>query len=115
MNSGVSFSATPGELRHRITIQKPVSTQDEFGQPTDSWDNVITLWAKVEDLSGREYFIAQQVPASQVNARITIRWRVGIKSEMRIVHGDRILNIKAVLDPDGRRKWLHLMCQEVSP
>lgn len=101
-----------GELRHRITIQTLSATKDECGHPV-GWDDVATVWAKVEDLSGREYFIAKQATATQVSTRITIRYRTDIKPEMRIVDGSRIFDIEAILDPDGRRRELQLMCQEL--
>ncbi|MBC7193869.1 phage head closure protein [Marinobacter sp.] len=102
-----------GELRHRILIQRLASGQDEYGQPLNAWQDVATVWAKIEDLSGREYFQAQQVPTAQVSTRITIRWRPDIEPTMRVVHGARVLDIKAVLDPDGRRREIQLMCLEV--
>lgn len=104
-----------GELRHRVTIQQRVTGQDEYGQPLNTWQDMATVWAKIEDLTGREYFSAQQIPTAQVSTRATIRWRADVKPEMRLVHGSRVLDIKAVLDPDGRRRQLQLMCQEVTP
>jgi SPP1 family predicted phage head-tail adaptor len=104
-----------GELRQRVTIQQLISGQDEYGQPVNAWDSIATVWAKVEDLAGREYFQAQQVPTSQVNTRITIRWRLDVKPEMRIVSGDRIFDIVAVLNPTGKKIELQLMCREVVP
>lgn len=101
--------------RHKIIIQQLVTGYDEYNQPIDEWQDVSTFWAKIEDLTGREYFAAQQVPTSQVSTRVRIRWRPDIKPEMRVVHGDRVLDIKAVLDRDGRRRELQLMCQEVIP
>lgn len=103
----------PGEMRHRVTLQKPALSRSSTGQPSKNWETVTLLWAKIEDLSGREYFIAQQAPTAQVTTRVTIRWRVGVKPEMRILYEDRIFDIKAVLEPEGRRRWLQIMCQEV--
>lgn len=102
-----------GDLRHRVTLQKPVYSQDEFGQPENNWEDIVTVWAKIEDISGREYFIAQQAPTAQVSTRIIVRWRSGVRPEMRIVHKDRIFDIKAAFDPESRKRWLHVMCQEV--
>ncbi len=104
-----------GELRHRVTIQRLVTGQDDYGQPLDAWQDVATVWAKVEDLTGREYFQAQQVPTVQVSSRVTIRWRSDVKPEMRVLASNRLLDIKAALDPDGKRRELQLMCLEVTP
>mgnify|MGYP005862916515 CR=1 FL=1 len=102
-----------GELRHRVVLQQLVAGEDDYGQPTDTWQNMATVWAKIEDLAGREYFRAQQVPTAQISTRITIRYRSDVKPEMRIVWGDRTFNIAAVLDPDGRNRELQIMCLEV--
>lgn len=102
-------------LRDRITIQQLVSGQDSYGQPIDVWQDVVTTWARVEDLSGREYFAAQQVPTSQITTRVTIRWRNDIKPYMRIIHGSRIYDIQSVPDPGGKKKYCQIMCKEVIP
>lgn len=102
-------------MRKRVTIQRPVSSQDVYGQMVNAWNDIATVWAKVEDLSGREYFQAQEVPTSQVTTRITMRWRNDVEPEMRIVAGDRIFDIESALDASGRKAELQLMCKEVVP
>ncbi len=101
-----------GDLRHRVTIQKR-STDPTTGGLTD-WADYVAVWAKVEDLSDRDYFQAQMLgEASLVTSRITIRWRSDLDPHMRIKFGTRTFNIKAILDPDGRRRFLRIMCTEV--
>ncbi|MFH4134635.1 phage head closure protein, partial [Acinetobacter baumannii] len=47
-------SITP-KLKHRITIQKPIQTQDQnTGKLITSWSNFATIWAEVTDLSTRD-------------------------------------------------------------
>jgi len=46
-----------GELRHRITFQKPVISTNENGFEVKTYENYKTVWSKVSNLSGREYFI----------------------------------------------------------
>ena len=36
-----------GQLRHRVTIQTQVATQDALGQPSTSWLDTKTVWADV--------------------------------------------------------------------
>ncbi len=105
----------PGDLRHRVTIQRlDPTTRDEYKAVIPSWGPVVTVWAAVESVSGREAFIAQQV-MQQSTHRITIRYRSDVTATMRVAHGDRLYDIKAALDRDGRRRWLQLLCEEVSP
>lgn len=102
-----------GALRHFITIRQPVETQDGAGGLLTSWQNVANVWAEVVDLSGREYFSAQQV-SSEVTTRIRIRYRSGVIPKMQVKDGDVDYDILAVLDPTGRREELHLMCRRVN-
>lgn len=104
-----------GSLRHRVTIQSRSMGQDDYGQPLNTWQDITSVWADIEDLSGREWFQGQQIPSSQVSVRVTIRYRPDIKPDMRLLVENRVLDIKAVLDPTGRRQNLQLMCQEVIP
>jgi len=103
---------TAAIFRHRITIQEHVTDQDEAGQPVDMWQDVATVWGAVEPLRGREYFAAQQVQA-EVTTRIRIRYRRGIRPEMRVLYDGRLFNILSVIDPEERHVELQLMCREV--
>lgn len=101
-----------GDLRHRVTFQKH-NTDSATGGLT-GWVDCVTTWAKVEDLSGRDYFQAQMLgEASLVTSRITVRWRPDLDSHMRVRFGNRTFDIKTILDPDGRKRFLQIMCAEV--
>jgi SPP1 family predicted phage head-tail adaptor len=45
-------------------------------------------------------------------ARVTIRYRSGVKSKMRVVIGSRVLEIVSVVDLDERHRQLDLLCEE---
>ena len=95
------------QLNKRITIQAPVPGQDDEGDPLSGWTDVAKVWAAIVDLSGREYVAAAAVQ-NAVQTKITIRYRAGILSDMRVVHGTDHYNVEAVLGQD--RKSLLLMC-----
>lgn len=104
-----------GDLRHRIEIGRYVGGTDQWGDPMPpTWQAVCTVWAEVESLSGRLYFAAQQT-AQQSDHRVTIRWRKDIEPGMVVRHEGREFEVQAVLDRDGRRRWLELVCREVRP
>jgi len=104
-----------GDLRHRIEIGRYIEGVDQYGNPTGRrWEPFCTVWAAVEALRGRLYFEAQQT-AKESDHRVTIRWRPGIEPGMVVRHAGRELTIQAVLDKDGRRRWLELVCREVRP
>jgi SPP1 family predicted phage head-tail adaptor len=102
----------PGELRHKITIQKLVNIQDTFGQPVEQWPDVVTVWASVNPIIGREFFAAQQVN-SEVTHKIKMRYRSDITSDMRIKLGNRIFDIiSPPINPGEKKIELQIMCKE---
>lgn len=104
----------PGKLRHRITIQRKEQTQNpNTGAMTTTWATVATVWAAVEPLSARE-FIAAQAVQSDVSVRITMRYRTGITSAMRLLHDGKTYNITGVLaDKASGREYITLPCAEL--
>lgn len=104
-----------GRLRDKVTLQEPTATQDEeTGQPVDAWIDVATVWAQVEDVSGRQFFEAAAIQ-SEVSTPIAIRFRTEVKPKMRVLAGDRAFMIDSVQRPSNRRDRMVLMCSELSP
>ena len=108
-----------GKLRHRIEIQTVTTAQSTSGEETRTWptaetdDDLTVVWADVQDLAGRELLLAQQA-SSEATVRVRLRHLDGITSaDCRIVHGDRTLEIVAVI-PDGRGRELELLCKELT-
>ena len=100
-----------GRLKHRVTIEKPELSKDEFGQPTKTWVTVCSTRAAIDPISGKEFFAAQQINNS-INYKITIRYRPGIKSQFRVKYQDRLFEIHAPLNPKEANRELLLMCEE---
>lgn len=101
----------PAELTERITIEKKAETKDSIGTRQEVWTEFKKVWASVKDLFGREYFAAQQVN-SEISVKVKIRYVEGIKSTMRIIAGDRVLEIKSPPIRDKRKGEIILMCRE---
>jgi len=102
-------------LRHRIEIGRYEKGENEWGDPTSQkWEQVAVVWASVEGLRGNQYFQAQQT-VNQSDHRIIIRYRKDIKQGLIIKHDGQEFIIQSVLDEDGKRRWLTLVCQEVRP
>lgn len=104
-----------GKLRHRVTIQKPVETQDDESGAVDVvWHDVATVWAAIEPLSARE-FIAAQAEDSRISARVTIRYRQDVTAKMRLFHAAKgvYYDIHGVLaDKDSGLEYLTLPVSE---
>lgn len=109
------MSLPAGQLRNRVTLQKPETIVSGYGERTRSWADVCTVWADFHPLSVRE-FIAQSGPQSRVSARVVIRYRDDVDATMRLVHRGKTYNIAGVLpDPDSGREYLTLPVSEVTP
>lgn len=96
-----------GKLNRRVTIQRRATGEDAYGQPTQGWVDLFTVWAAIDDMKGRQFFAAQ-ADQSQVHTKITIRYVAGIDASMRVLHGLDVYDIHAVLGQD--RVSLELMC-----
>lgn len=101
-----------GELTQRVSLERLQEGQDPYGQPLTDWLPVATVWAAVEPLTGREY-IAASALISAVEARITLRYRPGVSSAMRVIHGADVYGIQSVIHVKSAKQVLQLMCRAV--
>jgi SPP1 family predicted phage head-tail adaptor len=100
-----------GDLRQRITLQQSVKTPDGHKGFTEQWQDLATMWAAVEPLTGREYFSAHQIKA-EVTHRVKVRYRTDATTKMRFKLGDRALLIESIIDIKERREMLEILCRE---
>jgi len=103
-----------GDLRYRITFLNPPSAQNSAGEVDESnenWTEFVTVWAAVDELTGRQYFEAQKAN-SEVTARFRIRYNASINRKMRVKYGSRHFEIIAIL-PDSKKTEHHVMAKEV--
>lgn len=99
------------DLNQRVNIEQRASSQDELGQPIESWTLVAAVWASIKNQSGLSAIKAES-DVSVVKTSIRIRHRT-VDSGMRVVHGADIYDIRAVL-PDGKKQYVDLVCQKVA-
>lgn len=102
-----------GELRHRITINQKVTTQDPVtGEQLESWAQWARPWADFTALSVKD-FIASQSNQSQIVARVKIRYREGLDPKMKISFRGKEYAIAGVLpDPDSGLEYVTLPLKE---
>lgn len=103
-----------GALRQRVTLLRPVQRGGVVGETLTTWSIVAVVWAQIKDLSGREWYEAQQLPEGDLSTDIIIRYRPDVVRQMRVGHGSRFYDIVAVLDKDSHRKILNLKCRAVT-
>lgn len=101
-------------LRHRITFQEQVNTQDpNTGAVTLSWENVwLDSSTELKDVPaevltgpGREWVGAGTINA-ETAARINLRWFPGLNTAWRILWDGQVYNIQSKeTDVTGRQEW----------
>lgn len=105
----------PGALRHRITFQKQVETQNDYGEEIKEWIDVKTVWASVNPMSAKEFFAAEKTN-SEVTHKIYMRFIRGlnITPDMRIKFKGRYFElIGPPINYEERNKELQLLCKEL--
>lgn len=108
-----------GRLDRRITVEKLVSGQDEYGQPIDSWTTHAAMWAEAHETAmpeitggivsrGRQDI---QIELARTRTSFTVRYRTDITAKMRIVHEGAIHQIVSVHHTDGRDRATVLVAE----
>jgi SPP1 family predicted phage head-tail adaptor len=102
----------PGDLRHRITFQELTTTTNENGFEVKTWIDFKTVWAKVSNLHGREYYQAAQVQAENT-VKFTIRYLEGTDTSMRILFRGKQYNITAIDNIKYQNRFMEIKALEV--
>lgn len=103
-----------GDLDRRVTLLTRALTRDPvYGAQEAGWVDGDTVWAKVEESATAGELQARDGQATHARPhRVTMRWRAGVTTDMRLRLNDgRILEILGTAAL-GRGKWLELSCVE---
>lgn len=100
-----------GDLRHRLALEQVVRQDDGIGGAEETWETVAELWAAVRPLNGHERDGSDQL-AGRVSHEIWVRYRAGVKPEMRLRSGTRVFEVLAVIDAGERRRFLKCLAEE---
>lgn len=103
-------------LNRRITLQARGTGFDDYGQPSEAWADVATVWANIKPISGREKLAAMAVDV-QTSQTVMIRYNPDYYpatkvSGWRIKYQDRYLSITSAIDVDDARKYIVFDCIE---
>jgi SPP1 family predicted phage head-tail adaptor len=97
------------DFNAKIDIRRPSQTDDGHGGYNDGWTNVaIGISAEATPLDGREAMIDKVLQSISVY-RFRIRYRAGIRVDDQIRLDGAELNIRSAVDPDRRRRQLHIV------
>jgi len=94
-----------------LSIERATTAPDGSGGQTVTWARLCGWWAKVGSASGVE----QEARLGRLTTVETFsyegRFDPRIAVTDRVNDGGRVLNIRSVTDPDGRRRRLTLVCE----
>jgi len=98
-----------GRMDRRITIiKKDITDGDSNEDKVESWSEFDTVWARKEDLRGKEVVMADKVQFMYLTAW-SIRKLAGVKADMRIVYKGQVFEIVQISEGEGRERWLDLI------
>lgn len=101
-----------GQLRHRVKVQDKSNARDASGGIVEEWRTLVTRWADIEPLKGRELFSAQEVDG-RITHRVTMRHYPGLQATQRLLYGARVFNILTPpIDVDERHILSQMLCME---
>lgn len=102
-----------GELNKRITIETLTTVINENGFEEEQWVLWKTVWAKVQNLYGREFFQASAVQQEKT-VKFTIRYLKDINERMRIKFQGKQYNITFIDNIRYENKYMEIKGLEVS-
>ena len=96
-----------GEFRHRIKILKEEVVEDDIGNQYKETVEIASLWAKVSNLHGREYFAAAYIQLEKMLV-FTTRYKEGLDETMRIRFQGNDYDIQFIDNIKYRNEYLEI-------
>lgn len=112
-----------GVKNRRITIEEPVVAVDSLGDPTRTYNALVTVWASIQPVRGEERYMLAFVQAN-VDTRFRVNWHPTIKSQVtpkcriKLSREDspetfRYFDIKSVNDINEAHREFEIYANEV--
>lgn len=86
-----------GRYRHRIALQRPVTTRGTSGGVLVFWELIAERWAAIVPIRGREYMAARQVQAEQIT-RFLLRYTTGLTPKDRLITQQWAFGLSSIID-----------------
>lgn len=93
-----------GRLDRRLTLQRKTATENDYGEPVETWTTIATVWAEKIPVRGAERYAAMQTVA-EVDTRFKIRYRTDVSPLDRVVCAGITYDVKGVLEIGRREGW----------
>ena len=102
-----------GARRRRFVLEMPLDQPDGFGGVLTHYAAGPALWGAIVPAGATERVRAGR-EESVVTHRVSLRYREGVTAAMRLTSGLRRFAIRATEDPDGRRRDLVCLVEEIT-
>jgi SPP1 family predicted phage head-tail adaptor len=103
-----------GNLRHVIDIEDATGVPDGMGGFTDTYSAKYSgLRAGIWPTNAKERVENLKMGMS-ISHKIRIRYRSGIRSDMRVKFGTRYFNIISIINRDERNELIDMIADEVA-
>jgi len=105
----------PAKFRHRIDVYSNVKSTNELGELTYSFGRVKAVWAQIIPQTGNLQKQETETLLTNVTHKIIVRYNSGkdITKDMQIKFGDRLFEIKYILNPYFKNETLEIFVTEV--
>jgi SPP1 family predicted phage head-tail adaptor len=103
-----------GLLNRLVRFERRQSVPDAFNEDVGEWVEFARAYAQFVSLNAREFFAALQAQ-SDTSSRVVVRYTpqlAAVRTTDRIVTANRVYDIQAVINPDGRTRELHFLVTE---
>lgn len=102
-----------GALRNRVTLEMRQQAADAGTGIAETFATVAEVWGAVEATRGSVYIGSIQV-GEAITHRITLRWLDPTTfTHLSVNEGAQRFRKRDARDPDGRRRWLEVMAEEM--
>ena len=106
----------PGELEHQVRLERRAVSIATDDAGSDTWELVDTIWIGLRDvLPSRGEQTEGGFTTATRRARVRMYYRDDIDPSMRLVLGDRVMEITAGPVELGRRAGIELMVEDYRP
>lgn len=103
-----------GKAKHPIVIQQKIKVPDGAGSKVEEWTGWGTDIAQILPISAAERIRGERIELETTHL-ITIRYRPGVTSFMRIVSDDeRAFEILSIINTEEEDVQLQMLCRELS-
>jgi SPP1 family predicted phage head-tail adaptor len=100
-----------GDLNRRIAFITHEEVENAMGLTELKEKELLTCWAKIKTVRGREYYEAQKI-RTENTYEITIRYCKAVDDTMLIRYKNQTIEIQNIVDPGMANRFLEIYCTE---